>query len=199
MRKSFRRKASSLTATHPLPPLRGTKRKETHHEKTNQRPRWPSGWLVVVVAALLAIFNQSRTFAQTMGQDYDPGQVQAIHVALYAPDDAQSRQVTLSPTDPAAQELLTLLGSQMYDVVYSLGTVSGGYSAPYGYLANLAIRLPEKGTGYSWASITLSGEPQLQISGPYQPGYQTYRADPAVQKAIMDLLLAQPYETIPAT
>ena len=35
--KSFRRKASSLTATHPLPPLRGTKRKETHHEKTNQR------------------------------------------------------------------------------------------------------------------------------------------------------------------
>ena len=49
------------------------------------------------------------------------------------------------------------------------------------------------------ASITLSGEPQLQISGPYQPGYQTYRADPAVQKAIMDLLLAQPYETIPAT
>ena len=131
------------------------------------------GVVVVVVAALLAIFNQSRTFAQTMGQDYDPGQVQAIHVALYAPDDAQSRQVTLSPTDPAAQELLTLLGSQMYDVVYSLGTVSGGYSAPYGYLANLAIRLPEKGTGYSWASITLSGEPQLQISGPYQPGYQT--------------------------
>ena len=150
------------------------------------------GVVVVVVAALLAIFNQSRTFAQAMGQDYDPGQVQAIHVALYAPDDAQSRRVTLSPTDPAAQELLTLLGSQMYDVVYSFGTVSGGYSAPYGYLANLAIRLPEKGTGYSWASITLSGEPQLQISGPYQPGYQTYRADPAVQ-------LAQPYETIPAT
>ena len=157
------------------------------------------GVVVVVMAALLAIFNQFRTFAQTMGQDYDPGQVQAIHVALYAPDDAQSRQVTLSPTDPAAQELLTLLGSQMYDVVYSFGTVSGGYSAPYGYLANLAIRLPEKGIGYSWASITLSGEPQLQISGPYQPGYQTYRADPAVQKAIMDLLLAQPYEAIPAT
>ena len=40
------------------------------------------GVVVVVVAALLAIFNQSRTFAQTMGQDYDPGQVQAIHVAL---------------------------------------------------------------------------------------------------------------------
>lgn len=88
------------------------------------------GVVVVVVAALLAIFNQSRTFAQTMGQDYDPGQVQAIHVALYAPDDAQSRRVTLSPTDPAAQELLTLLGSQMYDVVYSFGTVSGGYSGP---------------------------------------------------------------------
>ena len=120
------------------------------------------GVVVVVVAALLAIFNQSRTFAQTMGQDYDPGQIQAIHVALYAPDDAQSRQVTLSPTDPAAQELLTLLGSQMYDVVYSFGTVSGGYSAPYGYLANLAIRLPEKGIGYSWASITLSGEPSCR-------------------------------------
>lgn len=29
------------------------------------------GVVVVVVAALLAIFNQSRTFAQAMGQDYD--------------------------------------------------------------------------------------------------------------------------------
>lgn len=107
--------------------------------------------------------------------------------------------MTLSPTDPAAQELLTLLDSQMYDVVYSLGAVSGGSGAPYGYLANLEIQLPEKGTGYPWARITLSGEPQLQISGPYRLDYQTYRADPAVQKAILDLLLAQPYETIPAT
>lgn len=31
------------------------------------------GVVVVVMAALLAIFNQSRTFAQAMGQDYDPG------------------------------------------------------------------------------------------------------------------------------
>lgn len=158
------------------------------------------GVVVVVVAALLAIFNQSRTFAQAMGQDYDPGQVQAIQAdLLYVADDTQSRRVTLSPTDPAAQELLTLLDSQMYDVVYSLGAVSGGSGAPYGYLANLEIQLPEKGTGYPWARITLSGEPQLQISGPYRLDYQTYRADPAVQKAIMDLLLAQPYEAIPAT
>ena len=40
------------------------------------------GVVVVVVAALLAIFNQSRTFAQAMGQDYDPGQVQAIQADL---------------------------------------------------------------------------------------------------------------------
>ena len=158
------------------------------------------GVVVVVVAALLAIFNQSRTFAQFMGPDYDPGKLDNIQIFLSAIDnDTPSREITLTPEDPAAQELLALLNRQTYDVVYSFGTVSGGYSAPYGYLANLAIRLPEKGTGYSWASITLSGEPQLQISGPYQPGYQTYRADPAVQKAIMDLLLAQPYETIPAT
>ena len=164
------------------------------------------GVVVVVVAALLAIFNQSRTFAQAMGQDYDPGQVQAIQAdLLYVADDTQSRRVTLSPTDPAAQELLTLLDSQMYDVVYSLGAVSGGSGAPYGYLANLEIQLPEKGTVEDdpdirdGVRIPLSGEPQLQISGPYRPDYQTYRADPAVQKAIMDLLLAQPYETIPAT
>lgn len=49
------------------------------------------GVVVVVVAALLAIFNQSRTFAQTMGQDYDPGQVQAIHVAR------SMRQMTPNP------------------------------------------------------------------------------------------------------
>ena len=105
------------------------------------------GVVVVVVAALLAIFNQSRTFAQTMGQDYDPGQVQAIHVALYAPDDAQSRQVTLSPTDPAAQELLTLLDSQMYDVVYSLGTVSGGYSAALWILGQPSDPAAREGNG----------------------------------------------------
>ena len=38
--------------------------------------------VIVVAAALVAIFTQSRTFAQTMGQDYDPGQVQAIHAGL---------------------------------------------------------------------------------------------------------------------
>ena len=121
------------------------------------------GVVVVVVAALLAIFNQSRTFAQAMGQDYAPGQVQAIQAdLLYVADDTQSRRVTLSPADPAAQELLTLLDSQMYDVVYSLGAVSGGSGAPYGYLANLEIQLPEKGTGYPWARITLSGSPSCR-------------------------------------
>ena len=82
------------------------------------------GVVVVVVAALLAIFNQSRTFAQFMGPDYDPGKLDNIQIFLSAIDnDTPSREITLTLEDPAAQELLELLNRQTYDVVYGVGTI----------------------------------------------------------------------------
>ena len=76
------------------------------------------GLVIVVVAALLAIFNQSRTFAQFMGPDYDPGKLDNIQIFLSAIDnDTPSREITLTPEDPAAQELLALLNRQTYDLI----------------------------------------------------------------------------------
>ena len=59
------------------------------------------GIVIVIVAALVAIFTQSRTFAQAMGQDYAPEKVDSIHVYLQAMGhDAPSREVVLSGEDP---------------------------------------------------------------------------------------------------
>ena len=71
------------------------------------------GIVIVIVAALVAIFTQSRTFAQAMGQDYAPEKVDSVRVYLNAMDhDTPSREVVLSGEDPAAQELLALLGDR---------------------------------------------------------------------------------------
>lgn len=42
--------------------------------------------VIVVAAALAAIFHQSRTFTQIMGQDYDPERIDHVQVFLSAMD-----------------------------------------------------------------------------------------------------------------
>ena len=69
------------------------------------------GLVIVVVAALLAIFNQSRTFPQLMGQSYAPHQ-SGKHPHLPQPHAKWPPRPGAHPTqeDPAAQDLLALLG-----------------------------------------------------------------------------------------
>ncbi|MFQ7138701.1 hypothetical protein [Evtepia sp.] len=159
------------------------------------------GVVVVVVAALLAIFNQSRTFAQFMGPDYDPGKLDNVQIFLSAIDnDTPSREITLTPEDPAAQELLELLNRQTYDVVYGVGTI--GSQVPLAYTVSLTLVMEREEDGYPSAFFYLNGSPEMTIRGLEQgadfsnliPTY--YRADPAFQQEVLDLLLAQPYEEV---
>ena len=60
------------------------------------------GLVIVVVAALLAIFNQSRTFAQFMGPDYDPGKLDNIQIFLSAIDNDTPSRGPCSPWGPCS-------------------------------------------------------------------------------------------------
>ena len=165
------------------------------------------GIVIVIVAALVAIFTQSRTFTQIMGQDYAPEKVDSVHVYLQAMGhDAPSREVVLSGEDPAAQELLALLGSQTYDVGYEVGAIEG-HAVPLDYTITLILTMepePEE-EGVSSAFLYFDGSDEATMDGLDRAAGSNgwvrthYQADPAFQQEILDLLLAQPYEAIPAT
>lgn len=159
--------------------------------------------VIVVAAALVAIFHQSRTFTQIMGQDYAPGKVDSVHVYLQAMGhDAPSREVVLSGEDPAAQELLALLGSQTYDVGYEVGAIEG-HAVPLDYTITLILTMePEPEEGASAAFLYFDGSDEATMDGLDRAAGSNgwvrthYQADPAFQQEILDLLLAQPYEEI---
>lgn len=160
--------------------------------------------VIVVVTALVAIFTQSRTFAQAMGQDYAPEKVDSVRVYLQAMGhDAPSREVVLSGEDPAAQELLALLGSQTYDVGYEVGAIEG-HAVPLDYTITLILTMepePEE-EGVSSAFLYFDGSDEATMDGLDRAAgingwvRTHYQADPAFQQEILDLLLAQPYEEI---
>lgn len=159
--------------------------------------------VIVVAAALVAIFTQSRTFAQAMGQGYAPEKVDSVHVYLQAMGhDAPSREVVLSGEDPAAQELLALLGSQTYDVGYEVGAIEG-HAVPLDYTITLILTMePEPEERASAAFLYFDGSDEATMDGLDRAAGSNgwvrthYRVDLAFQQEILDLLLAQPYEEI---
>lgn len=162
------------------------------------------GIVIVIVAALVAIFTQSRTFAQAMGQGYAPEKVDSVRVYLNAMDhDIPSREVVLSGEDPAAQELLALLGSQTYDVGYEVGAIEG-HAVPLDYTITLILTMePEsEEEGASAAFLYFDGSDEATMDGLDRAAGSNgwvrthYRVDLAFQQEVLDLLLAQPYEEI---
>lgn len=160
------------------------------------------GIVIVIVAALVAIFHQSRTFTQIMGQDYAPEKVDSIHVYLQAMGhDAPSREVVLSGEDPAAQELLALLGSQTYDVGYEVGAIEG-HAVPLDYTITLILTMEPEEEGASAPFLYFDGSDEATMDGLDRAAGSNgwvrthYRVDLAFQQEILDLLLAQPYEEI---
>lgn len=161
------------------------------------------GIIIVIAAALVAIFTQSRTFAQIMGQGYAPEKVDGIHVYLSAVDrDTPSREVFLSGEDPAAQDLLALLGSQTYRVNYEVGAREG-HPVLLDYTVALSLTMAPEGDQQTVAAVYLDGSSAADIrgldpaEGDHTLGVRThYRADLAFQQEVLDLLLTQPYEEI---
>lgn len=160
------------------------------------------GLVIVVVAALLAIFNQSRTFPQLMGQSYAPTKVESIHIYLSPMQNGlPARELTLTQEDPAAQDLLNLLGGQVYDVWYDVGA-GEGHQILLDYTVYMTLSMEPEGEAQTMATVALDGSKYMDIDGLDRGSWNGnwvrthYRADPAFQQEVLDLLLAQPYEEV---
>ena len=158
--------------------------------------------VIVVAAALAAIFHQSRTFTQIMGQDYDPERIDHVQVFLSAMDhDTPSREVFLTPEDPATQTLLDLLNGSLYEVQYAPVWANTDRSVRLDYIISMTIVMDPEDGGYPYADLRFRGCPEAEIHGVnsvWPRWIQTYyRADSALQQEILDLLLAQPYQEVP--
>ncbi|MCI5499716.1 MAG: hypothetical protein MR419_09345 [Clostridiales bacterium] len=146
--------------------------------------------LAVAATAVLFLLFRPRTFAQTMGPDYDPRQIQEITASLSpVKRDEPSRHVILAPGDPATKEFLTLLESHTYPPVYS---DVGGHPVTLDYKVTLFIPFQEE-TG-SAAFLSFTGNPQIQIFVFGTTSAGTYKLSEAAQQELLDLLLKQPYE-----
>lgn len=163
------------------------------------------GILIVVVAALLAIFNQSRTFPQLVGQSYAPDKVESIHIYLSPMHNGlPTREITLTQEDSAAQDLLDLLGSQVYDVWYDVGS-GEGHQILLDYTVYMVLYMEPEGEEQTVATVSLDGSAYMDTDALGPGGWSSnsnwvrthYRADPAFQQEVLDLLLAQPYEEVP--
>lgn len=134
------------------------------------------GILAILTAFLMAAYWPS-TLPQVLGKDFAQLKEVQIHLS-HVRNNSPSRDLTLSPDDPATGDLLALLEGQRYRPVYHnpWGAISGHPTALDG-----GVSVPFYFDGYREVSIG-SG-------GPFRKGY---RLDPAVQQAVLDLLLAQP-------
>lgn len=150
--------------------------------------------LVLVLAALavvLFLLLRPRTFPQTMGRDYDPDRLREISVYLTQTESGQSREITLSPEDPAAEELLALLNSWTYSPVYHFG-VNTGHSIALDYYGSVFLIFEKQEDGYPAGAFYFDGYPEIQTSG--TGGHRgSYRLSKDQQQQLLDLLLAQPY------
>lgn len=149
--------------------------------------------LAVAAAAVLFLLFRPRTFPQVMGRDYDPSRMQEISVYLSSLDrQTPSREITLSPEDPAAKDLLALLESHAYPPVYEWGAAEG-HGVALDYMVSLCMVFQREEDGYPAALLAFDGYPQIQISGP-NTSMGTYKLSQAAQQELLDLLLKQPYE-----
>lgn len=158
--------------------------------------------ILVIVAALVAIFNQSRTFPQIMGQSYASAKVESIHIYLSPMQNGlPTRELTLTQEDPAAQDLLNLLGGQVYDVWYDVGA-GEGHQILLDYTVYMTLSMEPEGEAQAMATVALDGSKYMDIDGLDRGSWNGnwvrthYRADLAFQQEVLDLLLAQPYEEV---
>ncbi len=130
------------------------------------------------------------TLPQVLGKDFAQLKEVQIHLS-HVRNNSPSRDLTLSPDDPATGDLLALLEGQRYRPVYHnpWGAISGHPTALDYAIYGVFVFQGEDG-GVS-VPFYFDGYREVSIGsgGPFRKGY---RLDPAVQQAVLDLLLAQP-------
>ena len=157
--------------------------------------------LIAAVVVIAVVFLRPKGLAAVLGDGFSPERVTAISAILSPATGGTQTTLEIPAEEEAFGQLLALLQEPSYSRTFAKDD-----QFTLGYVVYLSFATEET---WAWTYHFQGGKliqagptdqtKTYQISGPYQPGYQTYRADPAVQKAIMDLLLAQPYEAIPAT
>ena len=160
--------------------------------KRRQRGIWIAVGIVVLAAVLLTAAYYPRSFAQAMGEDYDRQRLDHISIYLSHPEQGQSREITLSPADPATEDLLALLEGQRYRPVYhNPWTPISGRALALDYWVHGVFVFQEEEDGSAAVSLSFDGNPEIGI-GPGGVFRRGYRLDPAVQQQLLDLLTAQP-------
>lgn len=148
------------------------------------------GILAILTAFLMAAYWPS-TLPQVLGKDFAQLKEVQIHLS-HVRDNSPSRDLTLSPDDPATGDLLALLEGQRYRPVYHnpWGAISGHPVALDYAIYGVFVFQGEDG-GVS-VPFYFDGYREVSIGsgGPFRKGY---RLDPAVQQAVLDLLLARPF------
>lgn len=156
---------------------------------STKKPLILVGILAILTAFLMAAYWPS-TLPQVLGKDFAQLKEVQIHLS-HVRDNSPSRDLTLSPDDPATGDLLALLEGQRYRPVYHnpWGAISGHPVALDYAIYGVFVFQGEDG-GVS-VPFYFDGYREVSIGsgGPFRKGY---RLDPAVQQAVLDLLLAQP-------
>lgn len=93
---------------------------------TKKQKRWLALGGVALAVGLLAWAFWPRTFAQTVGEGYDPSQIWEMQVTLNdVADPDRSRAVVLSAGDPALEEALSILNGPAVSSHLPLGSDNG--------------------------------------------------------------------------
>lgn len=144
--------------------------------------------LVLLVAAVTLWAKIPRTFEQAMGNGFDRTRVDQVHAFVSTVNGIETREVFLSPGDPAYEELWALLDAQEY---YPVMKRVHGQQMQLDHYVFLAFRIPEEEGWSSWP-VDISGSRYIQFLG----GRNLYFSPSgglAFQQDVIDLLLAQPY------
>ena len=130
--------------------------------------------------------------------------MESIHIYLSPMQNGlPARELTLTQEDPAAQDLLALLGSQVYDVWYDVGA-GGGHQILLDYTVYMTLSMEPEGRRRPWRPSPWTGLrtwiPMFWVRGVGAAAKNWvrtyYRADLAFQQEVLDLPLAQPYEEV---
>lgn len=159
---------------------------------TKKQKRWLALGGVALAVGLLAWAFWPRTFAQTVGEGYDPSQIWEMQVTLNdVADPDRSRSVVLSAGDPALEEALSILNGQRYRPIYHWGAITGK-SVPLDYYIAGFLVFEKEGDGYPASFFYFSGNREAVLSR-LGGEDRSYRVEQAFQQELLDLLLAQPY------
>lgn len=142
--------------------------------------------VVVVLLAALVWFLYPRSFAQAMGKTFDPENTCSVQAILHEKGGPMV-EITLSPEDPAYEELIALLESKKY--VCTPGREWQEITLDY----SVTLAFGREGGDNC---LDFTGEDAMRFYGSHEKE-RWYRVSggQAFQQDVLDLLLAQPYTT----